>query len=143
MLSNTEDFPLCLETEEPQNCALKNDENQGFVSRSGDDLAFNDNDKINGTFQNGRYSISDSKTIVVGSSRGVQNLADKTQIRNGETTKTSQKRRNVKRMHANLSGTKYAVGMDKNIQIFYVESILYSIYNIQYIQGGCRKLDLC
>lgn len=122
MLSNNENLQLsCLETQEPQSCTLKNNQNQGCVSPKSDCQAFNDslihssikNGKIDGTFQTGRHCINGSRTIVVSTSRGHEDLDDKTLIRNGETKKTSQRRKNIKRMHANLSGTKYAVGMDE------------------------------
>ena len=122
MLSNTEYLELsCLETEEPQHCTLKNDQNQECISQNSDCHVINDslihssikNGEIDGTFQTGRHCINGSRTIVVSTSGRHEDLADKTQIRNGKTTKTSQRRKNIKRMHANLSGTKYAVGMDE------------------------------
>ena len=64
--------------------------------------------KINAIFQKRELKLEDcsSNTNVVCTSA-------KSEKPNAETIKkTSQRKKNIKRMHANLSGTKYVVGMN-------------------------------
>ena len=87
-------------------------------------ISSNENGEIDLAFQNGNSCIkglevtdTPSSTNVVCTTYGwSEGLGNKTQIFNGGSKKTSQRKNGIKRMHANLSGTKYAVGMHhKNI----------------------------
>ena len=127
MLANSRKslFIPCLDTEEAQNSEAENCESEACVSQNGEreickdtlNIPLTGNGKIDAVFQNGsrckgvELKDTTSSTNVVCTSGWSEVLSNKTQIFNGETKKASQRRKSIKRMHANLSGTKYAVGI--------------------------------
>ena len=134
MLSNIKNsfFIPCLETEEAQNIDSKNSVSEACVSQNGqgevcNDTLSNENGKIDASCQNRSNCVNDLDVtnISTASTNGVctsygwtEGLGKKTEMFNDGSTKTSQRKKNIKRMHANLSGTKYAVGMYRYCKMY-------------------------
>ena len=128
MISNMNSlFIPCWETEESQSIESRNGESEACVSKNDQgevcdgtlNISSNENRQKDAAFGNGSSYINDLDVVDIPSSNVVcrayngwsDGLDNKTQISNGGSTKTPARKKNVKRMHANLSGTKYAVGM--------------------------------
>ena len=126
MLSNIKNsfFIPSLETEEAQNIGSRNSVSEACISQNGQDEVYNDslsneNGKMDASCRNRstcRNSLDVTNISSTSSTNGVstsygwaEGFGNKTEMCNSGSTKTSQRKKNIKRMHANLSGTKYAV----------------------------------
>lgn len=117
MLSNTANLnsvPCLGIQEECENIEMKSKDGNSHSCINDLNITSNEIDKIGAPFQNGfvcKGPVSDTSANQVTSTVS-KALDNKFEILNGGPKKSSQKRKSVQRMHANLSGTKYAVGME-------------------------------